>query len=437
MRHRLFINILLAVTLVWGLGQPVASFTGQTVPPDQYEPDDTPAQAKVIVINDVPQHHNFDHPGDQDWVKFYGAMGEVYTIKTSNLGSNCDTVIELYDSDGATLLRKVDNGGPGEPETLEWTCPKESLYYVRVYDADPRAFEYGTQYDLAVYRPTAPGTGTIIGTVLDGDTGQGIDGVDVISSVGATAISVEGAYFMILPAGKCQISLKHPNYTTVTVNDVYINTGQQVPLSLTMKPLVSSVIDGIWRTASGPVIYFQTYVDNSAVCIVSSDGKNIIAAYDDNLANSVFDGFDLGSGGKKYRLTIKFTSTSQGNFTLTDLVSGKPQTWAVTKDSTETAQPGVACDGIWSSNPDDGQRFYLQQYKNGGALMLRSNDALTCEVFYDPAPTTAKFKGSDIYNPHQAYIEFTFIGPDNGAAVRTPVNAPGQAWTVIKFSAAK
>ncbi|MBF0508317.1 MAG: hypothetical protein HQK57_05250 [Deltaproteobacteria bacterium] len=194
--------------------------------------------------------------------------------------------------------------------------------------------------------------------------------------------------------------------------------------------------DGIWRSIGGPVVYYQTYTNNSAMCIVSSDGKNIIAAYAAKVENGMFDGVDLGNGGKRYRVQVAFSSPTQASCTVTELTTGIVQWNALTRDPGEISQTMADEDGIWRSSPDDGQRFYLQIYKNGGGLLLRSNDALTGEVFWDPAPTATKFQGQDIYSPHQASVVFTMAYGITGQVVRTPVSGSPQIWAATSFSRA-
>jgi hypothetical protein len=77
--------------------------------PDIYEPDDTPQEANVIVVNNgvtqtdgtrigEPQPHNFHTANDVDWVVFYGLAGKSYIIEAAQLEKNCEPVIELYKS---------------------------------------------------------------------------------------------------------------------------------------------------------------------------------------------------------------------------------------------------------------------------------------------------------------------------------------------------
>ena len=84
----------------------------QQYPPDDYENDNRHGykSARVIVVDDSePQHHNFDKAGDVDWVKFYVLANTFYGIEVLDTGSKCNPIIELYDSDGTTLLRKESN----------------------------------------------------------------------------------------------------------------------------------------------------------------------------------------------------------------------------------------------------------------------------------------------------------------------------------------
>jgi len=46
-----------------------ATFTLAAFPPDDYEPDDTSANAKQIPTDGTIQTHNFDKVDDVDWIK--------------------------------------------------------------------------------------------------------------------------------------------------------------------------------------------------------------------------------------------------------------------------------------------------------------------------------------------------------------------------------
>ena len=130
--------------------------------PDQYEPDNTADDAGWIGLDAIQdQTHNFHEGGDEDWVIFYGETGEVITAETLNLGSNCDTYLELFEADGTTLLAENDDRGPWllwyGASYIAWTVQHDGFYLVRVTEAVPAPnYDTGTEYDLRVERPTAP-----------------------------------------------------------------------------------------------------------------------------------------------------------------------------------------------------------------------------------------------------------------------------------------
>ncbi len=143
--------------------------------PDDYEADNEINDATVITLNEgqaellsedqavalsegqMEHRHNFHGTGDEDWVKFYGIAGEIYTIEAINLAPRCDAVIQLYfkldksDIDG-TPLASVNDGLAGEDEILEWLCLEDGIHYVRIAGHDLEIFGEGTGYDLLVSR---------------------------------------------------------------------------------------------------------------------------------------------------------------------------------------------------------------------------------------------------------------------------------------------
>jgi Zn-dependent metalloprotease len=125
---------------------------------DSYEPDDTSGQANNIAIDGTAQTHNFFCAGDSDWVKFSATLGMDYVIETFNLGSNSDTYMYLYDTDGATLITSDDDGGSGLASRIAWTAPVDGTYYVRLRHYSPIASGVDTNYDLRVTGSGTPGT---------------------------------------------------------------------------------------------------------------------------------------------------------------------------------------------------------------------------------------------------------------------------------------
>ncbi|QTA92340.1 PEGA domain-containing protein [Desulfonema magnum] len=168
---------------------------------DEYEEDDKFSQARVIVINnsadsakngDSVQPHNFHDAGDEDWMMFYGIAGQIYTVhaETESLGSNCDPVIELYDTDGVTLLKSKNDGIEGKNETLLWKdCSRDDIYYVRLRSFSPDAFGEDTAYELTVYNPEATFPGDIIGNIFDPYSEKKVLGARIKTNANRSAIS--------------------------------------------------------------------------------------------------------------------------------------------------------------------------------------------------------------------------------------------------------
>lgn len=198
--------------------------------PDIYEDDDTFSLANVIVINGEPQKHNFHDQDDQDWVKFYGIEGQVYSIKVNNAENNCNAVLELYDTDGTTQLKRVNDWGPGGKEFLPWVCPKDGAYFIKVSNYDPLVFGEGTEYELQVYLPEAPFLGLITGKTKDKITGKPIKDTTIRTlEYPGTAISDKsGEYEMWVEADSYTVTASAEGYEPysqrVSVEEAGIST---------------------------------------------------------------------------------------------------------------------------------------------------------------------------------------------------------------------
>ena len=135
---------------------------------DAYENDDTFEQARIITSNAfVSQRHNFHQLGDADWVQFYGVADREYSIEIHSLGGRCDTVLELYDMDGSTLIKSKDDGEYGEREFMRWTCQVSGTYYIKVSSFQSEIHGEDTEYSLRLYYPIATTPGSIYIIVSD------------------------------------------------------------------------------------------------------------------------------------------------------------------------------------------------------------------------------------------------------------------------------
>jgi Ig-like domain from next to BRCA1 gene/Concanavalin A-like lectin/glucanases superfamily/Bacterial pre-peptidase C-terminal domain len=125
----------------------VSDITVCQASPDAFEGDTSAAQAKAITFGQS-QHHNFTSQGDQDWVQFPATAGTSYTIRTMNLGLSADTMLDLYASDGTTILQSNDDTTDSIASEIVWNAPATGTYYVRVRNWNPNTVGCGTGYDL-------------------------------------------------------------------------------------------------------------------------------------------------------------------------------------------------------------------------------------------------------------------------------------------------
>ncbi|MBI4560037.1 MAG: VCBS repeat-containing protein [Candidatus Hydrogenedentes bacterium] len=153
---------------------------------DNYEPDNTLAEAKWIGVDGARQTHNFHAADDEDWVYFYAATGQEISIRTFNLGIDCDTIIGMYRADGS-LIYEDDNSGDVEDDEADdrtsyyiLDVGETGLYYVRARNLLVPTTFADTAYELQVYREVGPGIpATVQGQVVRTHTGAAIAGAEV------------------------------------------------------------------------------------------------------------------------------------------------------------------------------------------------------------------------------------------------------------------
>lgn len=120
--------------------------------PDEWEPDDTLAEATVLEPG-AGQTHNFHSLGDRDHFRFTTTRGHVYTIETFNLGPDVDTRLFLYDGD-RSLLTQDDDGRALEEKwasRLVWTAEKTSTHYVMAHDVNDDNAGADTYYEIRIW----------------------------------------------------------------------------------------------------------------------------------------------------------------------------------------------------------------------------------------------------------------------------------------------
>ncbi|MDM8521765.1 carboxypeptidase-like regulatory domain-containing protein [Desulfococcaceae bacterium HSG8] len=204
---------------------------------DDYEEDDRFSQADTVIINESPGHHNFHDAGDEDWVKFYGIAGETYYIRVNNRTHTCDTVIEIYDTDGTTLLIATENKDTaGKEEVLDWESPRDGVFYVRLRNLNPDFFGAYISYDLEVYKKTGDFWGDLVGAITDAHTGEPIREAVVKTDDGFSNFGYpDGTYWIYKKPGHFTVGVEAPGYESST-RYVSMDDGEVITEDFELEP---------------------------------------------------------------------------------------------------------------------------------------------------------------------------------------------------------
>lgn len=149
--------------------------TGPVCPEGSRDPGGDLNSARLILV-DTPNNHGICFQGDEDWFKFGGIGGKVYTIDITRFDAGIDLIIELYDENGVRLAVNDDffarTPAPTAaaiqtplptrdiaPRIQSWRAPRDGIYYIRVRDTAGIGGRDKT-YTLVVfsesYGPTPP-----------------------------------------------------------------------------------------------------------------------------------------------------------------------------------------------------------------------------------------------------------------------------------------
>ncbi len=210
-------------------------FTIPAAAQDAFEPDATAEQSRIMVLNNDqgPQHHDFHTANDQDWVKFYALKDEVYTIRIRNVGAGCDVVAEIYGTDGETLLVTRDVGVQGEGESVDWTCPADGIYFVKVKPFESVNPDNDTFYDMEIFRPHSCETGVVAGRIAN-SSDTPVSGVLAATNEKDSAISdVNGDYRIIVCETVSTLTCKKDGYTDYS-NSISVGPQEIKTLNITM-----------------------------------------------------------------------------------------------------------------------------------------------------------------------------------------------------------
>ncbi|HEY6095763.1 MAG TPA: CARDB domain-containing protein [Gallionellaceae bacterium] len=142
--------------------QPI-SVVSATCSDDSYEPDNAAASAQPITVG-VPQAHTHCL-NTTDWVKFSATAGTSYMISVTPVGGYAAPTVQLYDTDGVTLLQPAS----GTATTINWTAPATATYYLLATDSASAAKDYSIAVNLALPDLTESLATQYTSTVVAGD----------------------------------------------------------------------------------------------------------------------------------------------------------------------------------------------------------------------------------------------------------------------------
>ena len=148
-------------------------------PPPPVEPPSGAADSNfhIIVPNGTPEAGEVT-ADSHEWYSFTGLAGESYQIECLLDGTLDDSVMDLVDTDRATIIVENDDderdavGGASLASFIEWTCPADGTYYVMIKGYD--AYSTGT-FHISVTRAGGGGGGGGGGVVLGDPCDGGMD----------------------------------------------------------------------------------------------------------------------------------------------------------------------------------------------------------------------------------------------------------------------
>lgn len=133
----------------WGI-----TFAGADV--NEAETNDTPGTANPYTIGDT--FHGEIKAGDLDYVSFSCNAGDQLEIGTDADGGlgTVDTFLNLWDTDGTTLLDSDDDGGPGTYSFISYTIAASGTYYVNVEGFSGTSAGFYILVGIQAVPPTPP-----------------------------------------------------------------------------------------------------------------------------------------------------------------------------------------------------------------------------------------------------------------------------------------
>lgn len=251
------------------------------VSPDAYEDDDTYEKAGYIVLNGNSQQHNFHDEGDVDWIRFAAIEDKNHAIFVGSVGAGMDVYIELYDTDGVTLIERKNKFFEGDNETLEIVLEQAGIYYVKIGLVNEEAYGEDSDYQLRVaILEASTGYGTVHGRVKDYSSGDGIDGAEVRSSNNNKKVYTFGGgyYIMTHITGSFDLTASADGYPSQKKDFTIVNGGiEEVNFFLGSSSGPTCFLEDLFGVGSREIMAAQRFRDE--VLARHALGRGMIRLY--------------------------------------------------------------------------------------------------------------------------------------------------------------
>jgi hypothetical protein len=132
------------------------------------EQNDNYDGSSLVPTDGSPISSLFDIAQDEDWFQVDAFAGATYQVQTADLVDGVEPILEIYNSDGVSVLASEDDSGSGQAPLLIWQAPQNGTYFIRVIRAPGSSYGCMSSYKISV-SPLSFKTSINIGGVDSGN----------------------------------------------------------------------------------------------------------------------------------------------------------------------------------------------------------------------------------------------------------------------------